>query len=323
MTEPNDDLMALTFELTGPIGISDKLMRAQPASREGQPDVWELAKTVIDHAAFILVTASGLRPEHRILDLVLATLLRRAIITAEAIRALIEAGLEEPSLATFRTLLDIELNTRLIVSDDTGRMARRFAAYHSLTAKRHGTRILQHPETRRILLGGEEDLASTKEWTKRWAEYLRDPVFDDVREAVAERRNWHGYDSVEAAFSAVGADGDYRMLYEVFTPFVHASNPESDLDGLSGDGAPMMKALPQRDPRITRGRLGGTLLVLCRILDEYLTARDSKDYPDTITGRNTNTGEGFTTTPLTFLRAQIVSVINDDLPSTSLDEVQG
>lgn len=178
--------MAVTFEFTGPIGISDKLMRARLASREGQPDVWELAKMAIDHAAFILVTASELRPEHRILDLVLATQLRRAIVTAEAIRVLIEAGLEEPSLTEFRTLLDIELSTRLIVSDDTGRMARRFAAYHCLSAKRQGTRILQHPETRRILLGGEEYLASTKEWTKRWAGYLRDPVFDDVR------RQWPG-----------------------------------------------------------------------------------------------------------------------------------
>lgn len=85
----------------------------------------------------------------------------------------------------------------------------------------------------------------------------------------------------------------------------------------------MMKALPQRDPRITRGRLGGMLLVLFRILDEYLTARDSKDYPATIAARNTITGEGFKTTPLTFLRAQILSVINDNPPSTSLDGAPG
>lgn len=101
MTEPNEDPMAVTFEFTGPIRISDKLMRARPASREGQPDVWELAKTAIDHAAFILVTASELRPEHRVLDLVLATQLRRAIITAEAIRVLVEAGLEEPRSLNF------------------------------------------------------------------------------------------------------------------------------------------------------------------------------------------------------------------------------
>jgi hypothetical protein len=123
-----DESDELTFELDGPIGVADSLMRDRPASQEGDPEAWSFAKLVIDHACFILVTASEMRPEHRILDLTLTTLLRRAIITAEAVRVLIDAGLEEPSLASLRTLLDVDLNLRLVAADRTGKMARRFAA---------------------------------------------------------------------------------------------------------------------------------------------------------------------------------------------------
>jgi hypothetical protein len=306
-----DDERKIVFELNGPIGTASNLMRDRPASQEVSPDIWDLAKTVIDHSCYILVAASELRPEHRVFDLVLASLLRRAIVTAEAVRVLIEAGLEEASFVSFRTLLDVELNLRLIVSDSSGRMARRFAAYHHLTAKRHGTRILEHPQTRQILMGGAGDLETTIEWTRRWASYLRQSVFDDVRDDATAHRNWHGYDSVEQAFAAVDATDDYRMQYEVFSPFVHASNPEADFDGLSEQGGPALKALPQRDPRITRGRIGGMLLTLCRIVEVYLSARAFKDYPETVEGRDTTTGTTFRTTPLALLQAQILGVLGD------------
>lgn len=62
--------------------------------------------------------------------ILVVALLRRALVTAEGIRVLLGNGLEEPAIATMRTLLDIELAVKLITMNPSTRMAERLAAWH-------------------------------------------------------------------------------------------------------------------------------------------------------------------------------------------------
>lgn len=272
MSPDEADRIELNVEMTIP--QVNRFHRDQPAHLEGPKNAWDLAVTTIDFGGALLLAWNRLRPGHEMVDAVVAALLRRMLITAEANRVLLSSGLLEPAIATSRTLLEIELSLRLIINDTTGRMAKRLAAYHYLTYQRHGQDQLQDPHTRdRAKEAGRiEELAGISGSYKR---FLEMPVFDEVRKEVKAKRSWHGYDSVEEAFTQAGESPDYFMLYDAATWFVHAVNVDFDYSDRT-ETEYRLKALVERDPAVVQVQLGHQMLRLATVL--RLIA-DNRGYP--------------------------------------------
>lgn len=259
-----DDSGRIEVQMELAIPQRNLFIREQPAHLEGPEDAWAIAITTIDFGCAMLMAWNALRPGHELLDAVVASLLRRMLVTTEGSRVLLAAGLLEPAIAQSRTLLDIELSFRLILNDETGMMAKRLAAYHYLTYQRHGQDQLQDPKTR--------DRA--KEWDRTrelaqvagsYKRFLELPIFDDVRKEVRSKRAWHGYDSAEDAFRAAGESPDYFMLYDAQTWFVHAVNVDFDYSDRT-ETEIRLKPLVERDPAVIQVQLGHQLLRLVTLL---------------------------------------------------------
>jgi hypothetical protein len=260
--EERDDRVEVQVELAVP--QRNLFFREQPAHLEGSRDAWALATTTIDFGCALLMAWNALRAGHEMLDAVVAALLRRLLVTAEANRVLLASGLLEPAVALSRTLLEIELSVRLILQDETGHMAKRLAAYHYLTYQRHGQDQLSDPRTRERAKEADrvQELARI---TRSYKNFLALPVFDDVRKELRSKRNWHGYDSVEDAFRAAGESSDYFMLYDAQTWFVHAVNVDFDYADRT-EKQIRLKALVERDPAVIQVQLGYQMLRLVAVL---------------------------------------------------------
>ena len=153
-------------------------------------------------------------------------------------------------------------------------MATRLAAYHYLTYQRHGQDQLRDPSTHKRAAETDrvEELARISGSYKRLLEL---PIFDAVRKEVKAKRNWHGYDSVEAAFDAVGESPDYFMLYDAETWFVHAVNVDFDYADRT-DTELRLKPLVERDPTVIQVQLGHLLL---RLVTIFRLIADNRGYP--------------------------------------------
>lgn len=264
----------------------DQFHRAMPASREGPPERWAALQTLIDFGGWLFGIPSAIRAEQPQRDLVLVALLRRALVTAEGLRVLLAQGLEEPAVGLTRTLLDIELAMKLVTQDRTDRTAKKLAAWHYYAAQKHGQRMLDDTTTRASLRAEEAELVRVVQTTKSFANLLRLPVFDEVREEVRRSRHWHGFDRVEDAFRAVGAVSDYTVPYNVASPFVHASNVDHDFTDirLKPDGGQEIAVRPfvQRDPERVLPLLGTTVLRLHNIITMYVEDRGLEDTIETV-----------------------------------------
>lgn len=278
MSEGPEEMLQGGYE--GHLGLRDLFHRDVPASLEGDPNHWRIAQEVIDHGCFVLSKANTVREGRGVRDSVTGALLRRALVTAEAVRTLTACGLEEPAAAQFRTLLDVRLNLRLVLSDPSDRMARRLAAYHYLGAKRHLQSQLSDPSRRAHLESVPEHHRWTLDVARKMKGYFDSETFDDVREAVQSSRMWHGFDRVEDAFLAAGMADDYRTLYSTYSPFVHVSNVDFDFVDIDEQGRPVLRALPQRDPARTRSFLLGICLTLIPILKDIVADKGQEDYQE-------------------------------------------
>ncbi|HEX8210741.1 MAG TPA: DUF5677 domain-containing protein [Longimicrobium sp.] len=282
-----------TFEIAGGIGQADMFARAHPASLEGPGKAWDLAKTVIDHGGFMLLTVNDISAEHTIRDSVMAALLRRTLITAEGVRLLIANGLEESAFALMRTLVELKLNAKLLRSDPSDNLAHRLAAYHFLHGMRQQQRVLDNADTRAMLKRGT---ANDFDWTintaKRLRAFFESENFDNVREASKTHQHWHGKKNIEEAFECVGSISDYLQIYSLFSPFVHAANPEADFADVI-DGKPALKPLVQRDPSMTIHLLGGLVLTTLEILRLFIDSKEGAKYDDTVKVTDSATGESF------------------------------
>lgn len=293
--------------MKGQIGLADLFRRDGLASLEGPAEDWEFAKHVIDHGGFILIQSNQLRPGREVEDLTARALLRRALITGEAIRVNVASGLEEPAFVLLRSLLEIELNLKLIVSDPSGRMARRLAAFHFLTGYRQNQTLLSRRVTREKLY--EFDAFDwTLATTKKMESFFDSPAFDDVREEVRKNQNWHGKKNLEDAFASIGAVDDYLQLYSLFSPFVHGANVDFDFAEVDSAGQLSLKAPIQRDPEKTLGHLKGTLLVLLRIYEEFLRFTDFQGYPEAMSVRTGSDTESFRLYPFQALQIQVADM---------------
>ena len=295
-------------KIYGTIMQTNLFHREQPASLEGSPDHWDLVVEVIDHGCSILVEAS--RTGYAMRDSVTAALLRRALITGEGIRVLLTHGLEEDAFVLFRTLLDIEVNLRLVTHDETDEMARRLAAFHYFKGQKHITKIFSHPDTRNDLHESSQDLKFTREAGRRMKKYFDMPAFNVIRDAVKENQYWHGRKNVEDAYEAVDCISDYIYLYDSFSPFTHASNLNIDFTDIV-DGRPILKALPQRDPVRNFNLLKNLLLKLVQIFELFLQDKGNPKYQDYLEVRSLEDGECYSISPLLALQKKIIFVFDD------------
>ena len=256
-----------SYIVSGSIGQADLFLRDQPVSARFPEGICELVREVVDHGGFII---SNLRfpdetsPSRR---MVIAALFRRILITAEAVRMLTERGLEEPAIATLRTLSELEVNFRLVVNDATDRMARRLIYFYAVRGRRHFTKATGDAQTRRLFQEDIEHWAWAKERSRFFKEQLSSDEFEDIREECEGAQYWHGFKSQQAAFNAVDMSHDYHTLFDSASSFVHASNVDHDVTE-AGAG---VKALVQIDPvpAFTRlAYLGSNLTVLFGLLLE-------------------------------------------------------
>jgi hypothetical protein len=307
----NDD-QTIAVEVLGNIPQAELLYRQAPASQEGDPRAWDLAETVVDYAAYLLQEFASLRAGREVRDLTTAALMRRAIITCEGVRRLISLGLEEPAVELLRTLVEIDLNLRLLTADATDRMAKRLAAHHYRATQRQGTKMLSHPPTRARLGGPAADFSWVTAVTRQQKEFFESTNFDEVRAELAGDQHWHGYKSIEDAFEALGMSSDYLQLYSIFSPYVHATNLDVDFDGID-DGRPLLRSLVQRDPSRTLTTLGHAVIALVQIAELFVADRQIVDdkYPSRV--RNPATGEEFEVPAMSAVQALLASTFDPEL----------
>ena len=257
------------FTMNAAVPSADCFHRTQEAAREFSFDQRRIARSVIDYACAILVSANTFRPERRVRDLVTSALLRRATITTEGVRTLISAGLMEPAAATHRTLLDIEIAFNLIVRDPTDRMARRLALKCAQDYQQHGEGILRDPQARTKT---EQRSNEIRQVSATYKQLVNDAAFDDVRAEVRGSQYWHGYKNVQEAFRALDRSFEYAVSYDGYSWFVHGVNIEHDLSA-SNESGPALRPLVERDPQSTLNVLGLALLKLIEICGLYLGDR--------------------------------------------------
>lgn len=261
--------------ISGVFGQRDCFARGQPASAELRAET-ELARTVVDHGSFFLgklldndQATFGLR------DWVIMALLRRILITGEAVGSLLERGLEEPGSATFRTLLELERNLRLVLADPTERCARRLAAYGVQRSRRHFKRAAKHPETRQWLCR----VVPFFEWFKRrsrtFRDWLESDEFHDITEEVRQTGDWHGFKNQEEAFERAGVATDYHLGgFEGTSLFVHATNIDYDF---VDDKGIRLKPVVQRGTSLAGDLLGQLTL---RMIEIYTLIWEDRGKPE-------------------------------------------
>lgn len=275
----DDDTIRGTISASVP--TADLFARDNPASRELSDEARRIAIQVVDYGCALFSIANSARGERRVRDLVTAALLRRAVITLEAVRSLVFAGLMEPALATARTLQDIELALKHVLRDETDQKAHALAASHFLQYQRHGQDMLSNTPTREGTLTDGDRLDEVKRVAKNYATWLESPVFDGVRAQLLKQRNWHGYERTEDAFAALDLDSDYFMTYDTASWFVHGSNIDHDM--IDGDAKQaVFRAFVERDPDRTRNVLGLSLLKSLELYE--LIAEDKGVDVDAATG---------------------------------------
>lgn len=306
--------------VSGFIGQADLFLRDQPVSPQVPERIRQLACDVIDHGGFII---SNLRfpneasPSHR---MVIAAVFRRILITAEAVRTLTNRGLEEPAVATLRTLLELELNLRLVVNDPTDRMARRLIYFYAIRGRRHFSKATRDARTRELFQQDSERWAWAKEMSRFFKEQLSADEFEDIREECERDQYWHGFNSQKEAFDDAGMSHDYHTLFDSASSFVHASNVDRDV-AETGEG---VRGLVQMDPvpAFTRlAHLASNLTSLFGLVLKATGQRQGYGPAATIEGDDGTKKE---ISAFEFLHARVLSAlgtVQSDFESGDADEV--
>jgi hypothetical protein len=257
------------LELDAQIPCVDAFFRVREAEREFTYEQRRVARSCIDFAAAVLLSADQVRPERRVRDLVTAALLRRAIVSAESVRVLVSAGLIEAAISSSRTLLEIEVSIDLILGDPSDRYAKRLALACARDYREHGQGIFSDPKAREA---SDDRLDSLRMVTADYKRLTQSETFDEVRAELRAERNWHGYKNTEEFFKSRNRGAEYVVSYDAFSWFVHGVNIEFDLS-TSGPHGPSLRALVERDPKVTLNPLGLALLRLLQICDAFIEDR--------------------------------------------------
>ena len=238
----NDDTEA--HFVSGFFGQADLFLRDQPVSARIPEAIRQLACEVIDHGGFIITHLRFTNEASPSRRMVVTAIFRRILITAEAVRVLTSRALEEPAVATLRTLLELELNLRLVVDDPTDRMARRLIYFYAIRGRRHFRKATKDARTRELFQENSEHWSWVKEMSRFFKEQLSADEFEDIREECEKDRYWHGFNSQKEAFDKAGMSQDYHTLFDSASSFVHASNVDHDV-AERGEG---VKGLVHMDP---------------------------------------------------------------------------
>ena len=268
-----------TFELYGHfIGETDLFARNQPADLEGPQETWLLTRDIIDQGCTMLRYLRFVDPISTWRVQAVAALFRRILITAEAIRLLISKGLDEPALSTSRTLLELEVNLRLVINDSSDMMARRLAFFYFVRGRRHFLHTTRDNDTRDLLQEDSRHWGWTIDMSRLFKTGLKSGDFDDIREKYENSTYWHGFANQRDAFQEVGMIADYHTIFDSTSSFVHASNIDYDLSDT--EGKLNLKPLVQRDPGTNITRLGWLTLNLLEIYELVVKETGQPEYEE-------------------------------------------
>lgn len=225
------------------------------------PELWKIAEEVLSFSSMALVRLAKLptRSDLQARAMILGGLHRRAVITATAVANLIRVGLIEPSLGLSRTLLDLELATRLVTRDPSDKTARRLVGFDYWQRGKRGVKQLSNAAMRDMMDSFTGEKTRVAALTKAWKQNLDGPFFDSVRDELLEdlgnNKNWHGLGNTESAFAAAGMSTDYFQIYGLGSFFSHGINVEYDFQDIR-DGVPFLKPIFAVDPDIVPSTLG-------------------------------------------------------------------
>jgi hypothetical protein len=265
--DPADEQL-LSGELRIGFYTANAFSRDNPPGHVGASEVWSFAPQFVDMCSAIFLQHNAVRSGRETRDLVLAALFRRAIITTESVLNLLYHGMPEGAVGLVRTLLDIELNARLVAGDSTDKMAKRYAAYHYFAGKRHGQKMVSDRDTRSMLQRYEGAFDETLDTLRRHKAWFEAPGFDEVRREIQPGKPWHGYQHAEDAFKAAGMSTDYFQSYDLGTFFVHATNIDFDFDAIV-NGRVMLKPLETSNEDYLIPTLGTALGHLHSVLEIF------------------------------------------------------
>jgi Family of unknown function (DUF5677) len=254
------------------ISIVDGFNRAHVIGQD-IPKAWRLAcQLVIDHGSYVLQNRSTFRPNSTMRDLLLSTLVRRALVTAEGIRLMALYGLYEPAYANVRTLVEIQLRVNHLIHNPSEQEALTIVGFQYKMNHRTGTAILTDRATRASL----EEVVDGKEYVlntaRTFKEALGATTFAAVADEIARRGHWHGLESIEEAFRAVGDSPAYNQLYCVASELVHGDSPDRDLVDVV-DKQAILRPLSMSDTDVIGRLLGETSTRLWNILYVFVTDR--------------------------------------------------
>ena len=238
--------------------------------------MWPTAEETFNFGTRLLDQLSRVPTNRQLRDVVLAALLRRALVISGSILKLLHTGLVETSVALSRSLMDIELTIQLIVQDETDDTALRLVAYDYYQRQLFGQKQLSDTATRGVLAEYPGESARVKSASRGWKEQFNSPFFDRVREDLLrdlkEHRGWHGRGTQEEAFAFVGDSPEYFRQYNLQSPFVHAVNPEADMLE-EREGKPFLKPIFATEPEQILPTLALALFRLYHILVNVIADR--------------------------------------------------
>ena len=295
-----------SFVVHGRLEQADLFLRDQPFSAHFPEGICGLIREVIDHGGFVLRELrfpSDTPPPRRV---VITALLRRILITAEAIRVLTNRGLEEPAIATLRTLLELELNLRLVANDPTDRMARRMLYFYAVRGRRHFRNATTNAATRELFQESMTFWTWAKEKSRFFKEQVSSDDFEDIREECEKAQYWHGFNNQEEAFEAAGMSDDYHTLFDSASSFVHGSNVDRNT---AEEGRGVVGGLVELDPEPAVARLAymaSNLTVLFGLALEAVGQGEGYGPPAVIVGDDGTTEE---ISSFEFLQARVLGVL--------------
>jgi len=221
---------------------------------EGAPEAWAFAKIVVDHGCFFATQLGSFRSEVRLRDLVVRALFRRILVTGEAIRSLLSRGLEEPASATYRTLLELERDLRLVIDDPSDTSSRRLALFLAVKGRRSFAKATRNPATRELVKGDSDFFDWFRSKSRFFREWIESADYRDIADELSQSDQWHGLTQQEA-FEKAGMTPAYDLEYVASSIFVHGSNIEHDFADDDANGI-RFKPLAQTDPDRTLTQLG-------------------------------------------------------------------
>jgi hypothetical protein len=204
-------------------------------SGNGLPPEWSAAANgLVDHGRSVLQQWDKLRPKKTLRDAVLAAFVRRSLITAEAINTLALRRLLEPTYASYRTLVDLELKMLYVVSDASDLQAAKVVVHQYDKTKSVGTAILKDQVTRVALEEYPDVLSTLRADLSLLKKAYGADQFDAVRAELEKNPSWHGQANTEAAFRNIGAIRSYTQEFMLTSEYVHGENPDRDFVMIGG-----------------------------------------------------------------------------------------